>query len=331
VAVTAPAAAQEPAAPPPPPLRRWFEIDFAQIAARYRVIETSDGRVTNNHVQHRQQFRARVKADARGRYALHTGVFTGTSFISSWNNTGLGTGDPVTNLRLKQLFASAMPIEGVQGQVGGLYVIRGESTEITTYDEDAFIVGERVQVTRPADLWLDEIAFTNAELSHVGQPSITHRWHGFSHPNYRHLLVRKRVGRVAASADVTSLEGSRTLRAAAAATFPAGTLRVEGYRRMRALPAGGFAVTLERPVTTWLRAAGGYASVDLGYGGLNADRFDRGRRVFATTTVTFTPWLNVGLFATRAFASDVVLSNRTRFDAVLTYNLLHSLRRTGIF
>jgi hypothetical protein len=90
-------------------------------------------------------------------------------------------------------------------------------------------------------------------------------------------------------------------------------------------------VTLERPLTKWLRASGGYASVDLAYGGLNADRFDRGRRVFATTTLTFTPWLNVSLFATRAFASDVVLSNRTRFDAVLTYNLLDTLRRTGVF
>jgi hypothetical protein len=144
-------------------------------------------------------------------------------------------------------------------------------------------------------------------------------------------LVRKQFGRVAASADFTSLRGARTVRGAAAVTVPPGTVRLEAYRRMRELPAGGFAVTLERPLTTWLRASGGYASVDLDYGGLNADRFDRGRRLFGTTTLTFTRWLNLSLFATRAFASDVVLSNRTRFDAVLSYNLLDTLRRTGVF
>lgn len=306
-------------------------MDFAQLGTRYRVIETSAGRVTNNQLQHREQFRARFKFDPRGRYAVHAGVFTGSAFTSSWNNTGIGTGGPVTNLRLKQLFASAAPVPGIQAQVGSLYVNRGESTEITTYDEDAYIVGERVQVMRPADVWLDEISFTNAQLGYLAQPSVTHRWDGFSHPNYRHLLVRKRFGDIAASADFTAVAGARTVRAAVAVAFAPASVRVEAYRRVRLEPAGGFAVTVDRPITDWLRASGGYATIDLAYGGLNGDRFDRGRRAFATTTITFTRWLNLALFATRAFESDVVLPNRTRFDAVLTYNLLDSLRRTGVF
>src|ERR671924_485051 len=103
---------------------------------RYRVIETSSGLVPSNQLQHREQFRARFKADERGRYALHAGVFSGSTVTSSWNNTGIGTGDPVTNVRLKQLFAAATPVDGIHAQVGSLYVNRGESTEITTYDED---------------------------------------------------------------------------------------------------------------------------------------------------------------------------------------------------
>jgi hypothetical protein len=312
-------------------LRRWFELEAAVLAARYRAIENSAGRLTSNHLQHRQQFRARFKFDPRGRYAVHAGLFTGTSFTSSWNNTGLGTGSPGVNLRLKQLFASASPVSGLQFQVGSLYVNRGEQTEITSYDEDGYLVGERVQVTRPADVWLDEIAFTNAALAHTTRPSVAHRWDGFSDPNYRQFLVRKRMGRVAASSDFTTLEGARTIRAAVTVALAPASIRLETYRRMRVLPAGGFAVTVERPLTDWLRASGGYASVDPDYGGLNADRFDRGRRVFVTTAVTFTPWLNLSLFATRAVANDVPLANRTRFDAVLTYNLLDSLRRTGIF
>ena len=322
-------AAQEPAEPPP--LRRWFEIDFAQLGMRYRVIENSADVVTNHHLQHREQFRARLKFDRRARYALHAGLFTGTSFTSSWNNTGVGTGDPTTNLRLKQIFAAATPVTGFQAQVGSLYVVRGESTEITSFDEDAYIVGERVQATRPNDLWLDEVSFTNAHLGFLTQPSVAHRWDGFDHPNYRQILIRKRLGMVGASTDFTTLEGSRTIRAAVSVAFAPVAVRVETYRRMRVAPAGGFAITLDRPLNKWLRASGGYATVDPAYGAFNADRFDRGRRVFGTTTITFAPWMNLSLFATRAVANDFPLSNRTRFDAVLTYNLLDSLRRTGVF
>jgi hypothetical protein len=322
--------AQEPPADTPP-LRRWFEIDFAQLGARYRVIETSAGDVTSNQVQHREQFRARFKFDPRARYAVHAGLFTGSAFTSGWNNTGVGTGEPIANLRLKQLFAAATPVDGVQGQVGGLYVTRGESTEITTYDEDAYIMGERVQVTRPKQLWFDEIAFTNAQLAYVTTPGVEHRWDGFGDPNYRQFLVRKKIGDVGASADFTTVDGARTSRAALAVAFAPVSVRLEGYRRVRVAPAGGFAITLERPLTEWLRASGGYATIDRNYGSLNGDRFERGRRIFATTTITFTRWLNLSLFATRAVAIDFPLPIRTRFDAVLTYNLLDSLRRTGVF
>lgn len=318
---------QAPSTAQPPTLARWFEVDLAQLATRYRVVETSAGRIASNQLQHRQQFRARLKADERGRYALHAGAFTGSSFTSSWNNTGVGTGDPVTNVRLKQLFASAAPVDGIQAQVGSLYVNRGESTEITTYDEDAYIMGERVQIARPRALWFDEIAFTNAQLAHTTTPGVEHRWDGFGDPNYRQVLVRKRLGPVAMSTDFTTVEGARTIRAAAAVSIGSIVgVRLETYRRMRVEPAGGLALSVERPIAKWLRTSGGYATIDPGYGGLNADRFDRGRRLFATTTVTFTPWLNLSLFGTRAIANDVPIANRTRFDAVLTYNLLEAIR-----
>jgi hypothetical protein len=129
------------------------------------------------------------------------------------------------------------------------------------------------------------------------------------------------------STDFTTFEGARTLRAAAAVSLaPDAGVRLEAYRRLHVDPAAGMAVTIDRPITKWLRTSGGYATIDPEYGGLNSDRFDRGRRVFATTTVTFTPWLNLSLFGARAIANDVQIANRTRFDAVLTYNLLESIR-----
>ena len=108
-------------------------------------------------------------------------------------------------------------------------------------------------------------------------------------------------------------------------------LKLETYRRVRRTPAGGFAFTAERSLARALRVSGGFASIDDAYGGLNGDRFLHGNRFFGTTTVTFTRWLNLSLFLTRAVGNDVPLANRTRFDAVLAYNLLDTLRRTGIF
>lgn len=325
-----PALAQDPP-PDDPPLRRWFEIDFARLGMRYRVIENSSDVVTSNHLQHREQFRARFKFDARGRYAVHAGLFTGSAFTGSWNATGIGTGSASATLRLKQLFAAATPVDGVQAQVGGLYVIRGEQTEVTSYDQDAFIMGERIQVTRPDDLWLDEIAFTVARLDDLNRPSVTHRWDGMGDPNYGQLLVRKAFGPVRASTDLTVVEGARTLRAAVSIPLEPVGLQLEGYRRFRDTPAGGFAVSIERAIGRTLTVGGGYATIDPDYGHVNGDRFDIGRRVFTSAALDVTPWLALDLFVTRAIANDFPVAIGTRFDAVLTFDLLPSLRRTGVF
>jgi hypothetical protein len=329
--LAAPAAAQEAAQGGTPPLRRWLEIDFARLAMRYRFIENSDEEVTSNQLQHREQFRLRFKFDARGRYAIHAGIFTGSGFTSSWNPTGVGTGDPTAAMRLKQLFAAAAPVDGVVVQAGGLYVVRGEQSEITSYDQDAFIMGERIAVTRPDDLWLDEIAVTIARLDDLTQPNVTDRWDHLGDPNYGQLLVRKDFGRLGASTDFTVVEGARTLRAAVSMELAPFTARLEGYRRFRVDPDGGFALTLERAVGSAATISGGYATIDPAYGSVNGDRFDIGRRLFASTNLTFTEWLDLDLFVTRAVANDFPVSIGTRFDAVLTYDLLHSLRRTGIF
>ena len=329
VFLAAPAFAQD-APSDPPPLRRWLEIDLFRLGARYRVIENSDDEVTSNHLQHREQFRARFKFDRRGRYAIHAGLFTGSAFTGSWNATGIGTGDGSAALRLKQLFAAATPVDGLQVQVGGLYVIRGEQSEITSYDLDAFIMGERLLLQRPDDLWFDEIGFTVARLDDLTRPNVTDRWDGMGDPNYGQFLVRKAFGEVGASTDLTVVEGARILRAAVSLEAGPFTAQLEGYRRFRVDPDGGFAATLERPVGP-ATLSGGYATIDPAYGPLNGDRFDIGRRVFASADVDFTPWLNLNVFVTRAIANDFPVSIGTRFDVVLTYDLLHALRRTGVF
>src|SRR5215213_6302419 len=92
------AAAQTPggaptARTPEPALRRWFEFQQFVLSTRYRFIRTSADITTSNHMQYREQIRARVNLDAKKRYTVNAGFYSGAQFIGSWNNLGPGTGE----------------------------------------------------------------------------------------------------------------------------------------------------------------------------------------------------------------------------------------------
>ena len=75
----------------------------------------------------------------------------------------------------------------------------------------------------------------------------------------------------------------------------------------------------------------GYADIDRDYGGLNADRFNRGRRVFEQGTIRLTRDLSASVFVTQAVHNDLALSNEHRVDVVVTYNAIGPLQRAGLF
>ena len=140
---------------------------------------------------------------------------------------------------------------------------------------------------------------------------------------------------VSGSVDYTSYEDTDTLRGAVALRFKAGrplsALRYEQYIRTSDPSAAGFSVTAERPITKWVRLQGGYVTIDEDYGGLNADRIQRGRRFFVVANVPIYGPLSASVFATQALDATYRLSNKTRFDAVLAWDVLNSLRKTGVF
>ena len=115
-------------------LTRWLDLQTITIYARSRFIRNSGGVTTIRQLQHKEAIRGRLKFDRPGNYSLNFGVFSGKTFTSSWDATGWGTGDAQRYAALKQLYVAARPVRGVELQYGGLYIIRGESTEITTYD-----------------------------------------------------------------------------------------------------------------------------------------------------------------------------------------------------
>ncbi len=213
-----------------------------------------------------------------------------------------------------------------------MYVVRGESTEITTYDEDGYLVGERVQIMRPEDIWFDQVSLTSARLGDFSQPNAFGRFDGFDDPNYYQGLLQKRLTKqITWSTDFTAAAGERTMRAGVAWTPSFGTFRLEAYERWREQPAGGLSLSGERQLARNFRAGLGYATIDQHYPALNSDRFLQGQRVYVMTAWAVAPWLNVTTFYTKAFKNDFLVPIDHRFDVVATYNALDTLRRTGRF
>ena len=331
----APAPASKPA---PPALARWFELQNATVNVRYRVIDTSAGIVTTNQVQHRETLRGRVKFDKSAKYTWNFGVFTGTRFTSGWDNTGWGRADAQKDLAFKASYLSAVPIAGVEAQYGGLYILRGESTELTTYDEDGYVTGQRVSVKRPAQLYFDEVSATIAYLApEPADIPISKRTKYLDDtPNYRHFLVDKKFGtRAGVSVDYTYAAGAKTWRQGLNVKTPelraVDSVILELYERTNQSADQGFAVTLDKAVHRKVNVNWGYASIDPRFTPLNADRFHIGNRVFGMLIYNISPEFVASVFLTRAVGNDVPLPQRTLTNFVFTYNALPALKRTGLF
>ena len=339
VCAAAPARGQTPPPPKPAPqLARWIDVQNATINVRYRFADDSAGTITTNQVQHRQGLRARFKFDAPGRYALNVGAFSGSRFTSSWNNTGIGLGDWRAPLAVRALYLAAQPVTGIQAQYGSLFIIKGESTEITTYDEDGYVIGQRVSVRRPQTLFFEEVSATVGYLT--GDPAeygVSKRVKYLNdRPNYFHYLVDKKIGtRAGISVDYTSVGGARTWRAATLVNTRevrvVDSIRFENYKRTNRSSAYGFAVSANKALTRKLGVGLGYASIDPRYGGLNSDRFNIGNRVFALASYALSSRFTASAFITRAIGNDVPLPHRTLSNLILAYNALPDLRRTGLF
>jgi hypothetical protein len=318
--------------------RRWVDIQSATLSARYRTVTTSEHVRTANQVQHNEGVRGRVRLDQAARYTVNFGAFTGSGLTSGWNNTGLGTGGPSGTFSLKQLFVAAAPVRGIEIQYGSIYFVRGEHTEITTYDNDGYLTGLRGSITRPDTLFFDEISATQGYLLPEAPPTVFDRGSHFQRANYWQALVAKRFYEgTSASFDYTRALKRDIVRAAftidAGSTRVLNTVRLEAYHRLAAegeKAATGFALYAERSIAKRASAGAGWADIDERYGGLNADRFNIGRRLFLTAALTLAPELTMQAFYTWAPSPDFRIANRTRFDLVVNYNLLRALERRGI-
>ena len=329
-------------------LHRWIDFQSGTIEIRYRQIESSAGETVANQIQHKQAFKGALKLDAAGHYTLQSSLGTGSNFIGSWDATGAGTGQPAWDFRVRRLFLQAVPISGVELSAGSFDTLRGQSTEITTLDNDAYVEGYRVSVKRPSRLHVDELAVTLAYLGDLNEPNVFTRLDRLSAHNYSQILVAKRWtlaaggaagingngrGRdeIAISFDWTALEGVDTLRQAIRLASHALTVvdgvRFEHYWRISGDKAYGFAIVVDKALTRRVTAAGGFSHTDRNFPPLNGDRYGRGKRLVAETRLALRPDLSLGMFYTNGFANDFPVAGNRRLDVLLSYNILKALQQ----
>jgi hypothetical protein len=313
---------------------RWVGIETFTFSTRYRYIRTNAGTEAQNQAQWQMQFRPRFKFDARDKYSVVAWVATGNVFTAGWNNTGLGTGDWQSNLYVKQLYFDAKPSKKFEAQFGGIDINRGENTEITTWDNDGYVTGERVIVRHPKALWFDEISATNGYLGDTNHPSIFQRLHRLHESNYHQFLVRKQATKeIRFSADYTFWQGDDFLHEAVRAkprNFFLTTLLFEVYHRLALHDGNGFDAFGERVINPKFTVNGGFARVDRTLA-LNGDRFPPGKRVYGAVIFHPNKEFTIQSIIIQGVGELPTPSTpRTRFEILLTWNALETLHHHHI-
>lgn len=287
-------------APAPPLTARWWQLDMLSASARYRRISN-----TASGLQDQITARGRLRLDAAGRLSIGAGLSTGDGFTSGWNNTGAGTGDVQRRVFLKHFDATWRAASGIRFELGRLDIARGQSTEITSYDNDGTLVGGRFRVERPQDLFFDEISYTQGHLRDL------------RHAGYIQGLVRKRFARrFNLSSDVTSELGELTFRQGA--RVDAAELRIVDVVHVEHATSAAFdwaAYAEKRLERSW--TIGGGLSRHARRG-LYSDRFGVGRYAFANVHWSFRRDWSLMFLATRG-------GSRTRVDIAIGYNALTGL------
>jgi hypothetical protein len=327
------AAVRAPVQAEPHPLARWFDAQALTLSTRYNRIENARGQTRQNRLQTQIQFRSRFKLDAAGRYSIHTGLFTGGAFDSGWNPTGIGTGNGTANIYLKTLFAAAEPWDGIELQYGSLPPIRGRSTEITTYDNDAYITAGRVIVGRPHDVFFDDITVSVGYVGYLDEPFVFNRTGAFSRYNYWQLQASKElVPGFTLSTDYSTIADDGLWRQGASWRIDQpwiDSLAAEyGVRLRGGSHQAAFAFSGEKKVAG-LTLQAGYANVDPVFALLNGDSYGRGNRVFTTGSFPLPLDLRASWFAQKEISAPVTSTNDLRIDVVLTWNVLNTLKRAG--
>jgi len=317
-------------------ISRWIDIQTATLGIEYRSISNSNEVRTTSQMRVRDTLKGRFKFDAKGNFTIVAAVSTGPSFITSWDTTGVGTGSTITNHYLKQLYFAAKPVKGLEVQYGSLDVARGESTDITSYDTNGYIVGQRIILRQPQRLFFDEVSATYAYIGDYSTPNTFRRLHRLGQSNYHQILLAKKLNsRLKFSGDYTFQGGVDMLREAFWLKIPElrtiDSLRFENYQRVDITPTYGFAVSGEKTLLKKLSLSGGYADIDPHFIAWNAARILKGKRLFSQAVYNHPSGFGLCLLYTNALGNNFTIPNHRYMEVILSYNVLKSFQRAGWF
>ena len=357
---------------------RWVDLNAASFSLRFRSIFDADGVHTYNQAQQRTLLDGKIKLDQNGKYSIGFRLSSGHYFDWAYADF-IGGGTTEANVKSiprfasvadqqdaiasgplspvypsggwsilpRQLYFDAKPVSGLELQYGSLGFNRGDNTEITSYDEDGYISGERLIVRKPQYLYLDEISITYAYLGDILTPNFFDRYQRLNQANYHQFLLRKKLKSwFDVSADYT-YEVTHTVREAAYIKTnwakAVDAVRVEGYERPfdannvdkdRYASGSGFAITADKFIKKKVLLQAGFASIDDNYDvyahngnnsiwafALNGDQYGMGKRPFVRATVNVTPYISLFGFYSHVvnfnYNRDGFLWNQTALNAGL--------------
>jgi len=333
-------------------LERWVDVKNFEFSTRYRSTADANGFHFFDFGQQRSIVDGRFKFDPKGNYTVNVHASSGKYFNWAYSDVWGGSfGDRASmslgfltpaesaaagaaiatdpffwviqahlnsrgwGMSVRQLYASATPIKQLTAEFGGLGIERGVNTEMTSYDDDGYMTGERIRFNDPKHAYFDQVAVTYGYLGDIYFPSIFDRGDRFKQSNYHQFLLEKKFAkRLDASADYTWHLGTDTMREAVNVNVPEihafDKVRVEAYQRLNDITlqgadiasGSGFGVTLEKRLPGKIKMEAGFASVDKNYPvytgsrfmvavghPINGDQYAIGNRFFTRANFDVTP------------------------------------------
>ncbi len=386
----------KPVDPQPSLTGRWLDLTNFSHSERYRNQYTDDGFHVFGDGQQRSVLAGKIKIDQDARFAIAFRASTGRTFNWSYSDyAGQGfsarihaagadsdienpQADPVVDAAadadptgtaaiqnihstgwqfyVRELYLSASPIQYLTMEVGSFAIERGLSTEITTFDDDGYIAGERVRIKDPRHLFFDEVSATSAHFGDFYTPNLFQRGGSFTRSNYRQIAARKQITpRIGVSAEYNWISlGARTNTTRQAIIVSTkesrfvDKVRLEAYERLNRVnlqgadnsPRQGFALVGQKAVGKFSGDLG-VASIDRDYGlyggsrfaqevgfSFNGDNYNVGIRALSHLNYKITPTVTAFSFYTRVTGEQFANINRQGLNAGLTFDL-KSLANSG--
>jgi hypothetical protein len=365
---------------------RWLDLTTFSHSERYRNQYGDDGFHYFEDGQQRSLVAGKIKLDADGKYTIGFRATSGRTFnwaYADYAGRGFATSfkqsadvvDPYADgsvgdaydadpagvqqaqalksagwsFYVRDLNISAAPVKRFAFQFGSFGFERGLSTEITTFDDDGYLTGERVYLRDPHHLYFDQISVTSAYFGFFDTPNVFARGGGFTKSNYRQIAATKHLNkRVGISGEynwISNNARTNTFREAVVVAVPESRLldsfRLEAYEMVNRVslqgdderPRQGFALVGEKKIGK-LSGDFGFASIDRNYGlysgssylqeigfSLNGDNYNTGIRIFSHVNYKLTPVITAFGFYTRITGQMITNLDAQGLNAGLSFDL----------